>query len=178
MGKALIVVESPAKIKTLKKFLGKGYVFASSIGHIRDLPKKGFGIDIEDNFTPNYEILPDKKQVVKDLVDLAKQCDEVYLAPDPDREGEAIAWHIAALLPEDCKIQRATFYSITEQEVQKALSNPREIDLNLVNAQQARRLLDRSVGYKISPILVRRVQGNGSVSAGRVQCVALKIVVD
>ena len=178
MGKALIVVESPAKIKTLKKFLGKGYVFASSIGHIRDLPKKGFGIDIDNNFTPNYEVLPDKKQVVKELVDLAKQCDEVYLAPDPDREGEAIAWHIAALLPEDCKVQRATFYSITEQEVQKALSNPREIDLNLVNAQQARRLLDRIVGYKISPILVRRVQGNGSVSAGRVQSVALKIVVN
>ncbi len=178
MGKALIIVESPAKIKTLKKFLGSNYLFASSVGHICDLPKRGFGIDIENKFTPQYEVLEDKQQVVDELKRLAKMADQVYLAPDPDREGEAIAWHIASLLPKECKIQRATFYSITQSEVKKALSQPREINQALVNAQQARRLLDRIVGYKISPLLVRRVQGKGSVSAGRVQSVALKIVVD
>jgi DNA topoisomerase I len=178
MGKALIIVESPAKIKTLKKFLGKDFVFASSLGHVRDLPQKGFGIDIEHDFEPQYEILPDKKEVIAKLKEAAKECDIVYLSPDPDREGEAIAWHIAALLPDTVKIKRTAFNSITKNAVLEALAHPEEINLALVNAQQARRLLDRIVGYKISPILARKIQRRTGVSAGRVQSVALKLVVD
>jgi DNA topoisomerase I len=178
MGKALIIVESPAKIKTLKKFLGDKYVFASSLGHVRDLPQKGFGIDIEHDFEPQYEILPDKKEVIDKLRDAAKGCEVVYLSPDPDREGEAIAWHIAALLPPKTNIKRMAFNAITKNAVLEALSHPEEINLALVNAQQARRLLDRIVGYKISPILFRKIQRSKGVSAGRVQSVALKLVVD
>ena len=178
MGKTLIIVESPAKIKTLQKLLGSDYMFESSVGHIRDLPKKGFGIDIENNFTPQYEPLEDKKQVITNIKKAAKQCDVVYLSPDPDREGEAIAWHIAALLPKGTKYKRVSFNSLTKEAVQEAVNSPREIDMALVDAQQARRLLDRIVGYKISPILARKVQGTGSLSAGRVQSVALKLVVD
>ncbi|MBY0529277.1 MAG: type I DNA topoisomerase [Rhabdochlamydiaceae bacterium] len=180
MGKALIVVESPAKIKTLKKFLGSNYIFESSLGHIRDLPKKGFGIDVENDFEPQYALLPDKKEVVDRLQKAAKSVDIVYLSPDPDREGEAIAWHIAAILPKGTKFKRVTFNSITKEAVLDALQHPRAIDQSLVDAQQARRMLDRIVGYKISPILTRRVQGarDGGLSAGRVQSVALKMVVD
>lgn len=179
MKKALVIVESPAKIKTLKKFLGANYSFESSIGHIRDLPQKGFGIDIEHDFEPTYVTMPDKKEVIKKLQDAAKKADIVYLSPDPDREGEAIAWHIASILPEGTKIKRTAFQSITKSAVQKSLENPRDIDMDLVNAQQARRLLDRIVGYKISPILTRRVKkGRNGTSAGRVQSVALKLVVD
>ena len=180
MAKSLIIVESPTKIKTLKKFLGSGYIFESSLGHIRDLPQKGFGINIENNFEPEYAILPDKKEVIEKLKKAAKQVDTVYLSPDPDREGEAIAWHIASILPKGTKVKRVTFNAITKDAVLDALSHPRAIDEALVNAQQARRLLDRIVGYKISPILTRRVQGtrDGGLSAGRVQSVALKIVVD
>ena len=178
MEKALIIVESPAKIKTLQKFLGKGYIFASSLGHIRDLPQKGFGIDIEHDFEPEYAILVDKKEVVAKLKKAAKECSIVYLSPDPDREGEAIAWHIAAILPEGTKIKRAAFHAITKEAVSEALAHPSDIDLSLVNAQQARRLLDRIVGYKISPILARKLQQRAGVSAGRVQSVALKLVVD
>lgn len=180
MRKALIIVESPAKIKTLKKFLGPEYLFESSLGHIRDLPGRGFGIDIENDFEPEYVTLPDKKEVIDKLKKAAKQVEVVYLSPDPDREGEAIAWHIAAILPPGTKIKRATFNSITKEAVLDALANPRDIDQSLVDAQQARRLLDRIVGYKISPILTRRVQGarDGGLSAGRVQSVALKLVVD
>lgn len=178
MGKSLIVVESPTKIKTLKKFLGKDYVFASSLGHVRDLPQKGFGIDVEHDFEPEYAILPDKKEVIAELKKLAKQCDTVYLSPDPDREGEAIAWHLAALLPPKTNIKRAAFTAITKKAVEAALANPEEINESLVNAQQARRLLDRIVGYKISPILARKLQARSGVSAGRVQSVALKLVVD
>lgn len=180
MAKALIIVESPTKIKTLKKFLGTNFHFESSVGHVRDLPQKGFGIDVEANFEPTYEILPDKKEVIEKLKKAAQQADIVYLAPDPDREGEAIAWHIASILPAKTKIKRVTFNSITKEAVQEALSHPRAIDQSLVDAQQARRLLDRIVGYKISPILMRRVQGarDGGLSAGRVQSVALKLVVD
>lgn len=178
MGKSLIIVESPAKIKTLKKFLGSDYVFASSVGHIRDLPKKGFGIDTEGDFDPTYEVLADKKDVVAKLKKAAKECDMVYLSPDPDREGEAIAWHIAAILPAKTKYKRATFNAITKEAVLDALNHPREIDFALVNAQQTRRLLDRIVGYKISPILARKLQQRSGVSAGRVQSVALKLVVD
>jgi len=180
MGKALIIVESPAKIKTLKKFLGPNYLFESSLGHIRDLPEKEFGIDVEHDFTPKYVVLPDKEEVIARLKKAAKQCDTVYLSPDPDREGEAIAWHISEILPPKTNIKRVAFNSITKEAVLKALQNPQEIDPALVNAQQARRLLDRIVGYKTSPFLNRRIQRGkeGSVSAGRVQSVALKLVVD
>lgn len=180
MGKPLIIVESPAKMKTLKKFLGEKYTYGSSVGHIRDLPKKGFGIDFENDFEPIYENLEEKKEVIQKLKRAAKQADVVYLAPDPDREGEAIAWHIAEILPKGTKILRTTFNAITKAAVIEALQNPREIDHFLVDAQQARRLLDRIVGYKISPILTRKVKkaGEGGLSAGRVQSVALKLVVD
>lgn len=179
MGKALVIVESPAKIKTIRKFLGPNYSFESSIGHIRDLPQKEFGIDVEHDFEPKYVTLPDKKEVIKKLQDAADKADIVYLASDPDREGEAIAWHIASILPKGTKIKRTAFQSITKDVVEEALAHPRDIDMDLVNAQQARRLLDRIVGYKISPILTRRVKrGRQGSSAGRVQSVALKLVVD
>lgn len=177
--KSLIIVESPAKIKTLQKFLGSEYIFESSIGHIRDLPQKEFGIDIENDFEPKYVTMPDKEKVIANLRRAAKGCDTVILSPDPDREGEAIAWHIAQILPKDIPIKRVSFNSITKDAVVKALQEPGEINMSLVNAQQARRLLDRLVGYSISPILNRRIQRGkeGSVSAGRVQSVALKLVV-
>ncbi len=182
MGKALIIVESPAKIKTLRKFLGNDFLFESSIGHIRDLPEKEFGIDIENDFEPQYATLPSKEKVIEALQRAAAKCDVVYLSPDPDREGEAIAWHIAEILPKGTVIKRAAFHSITKDAVIKALEHPESINYALVDAQQARRLLDRIVGYKISPILARRVLGGRrtgvSVSAGRVQSVALKLVVD
>lgn len=179
MNKSLIIVESPAKIKTLQKFLGPEFVFASSIGHIRDLPEKEFGIDLE-TISPTYVIMPDKGNVITDLKKNAKDCETVYLCPDPDREGEAIAWHIKEILPKNTKTKRVTFNSITKEAVLKAIESPREINQALVDAQQARRILDRIVGYKISPILNRRIQrGKGAgVSAGRVQSVALKLVVD
>lgn len=178
--KTLIIVESPTKVKTLKKFLSGDYVVESSVGHIRDLPKKGFGIDIENNFTPVYEPLPDKKDVIANLKKKAKGCKEVLLAPDPDREGEAIAWHIKSFLPDSIPTKRVTFNAITKSAVLDAIEAPRAIDQALVDAQQARRLLDRIVGYKISPILQRRIKtGTGAgLSAGRVQSIALKLVVD
>jgi len=180
-GKTLIIVESPTKVKTLKKFLGNAYHVESSVGHIRDLPTRGFGIDLENDFEPQYENLPDKKDVIDKLKKTAKECDTVYLSPDPDREGEAIAWHIAHILPKGPTVQRVTFNAITKDAVSEALKHPRKIDISLVNAQQARRLLDRIVGYKISPLLQRRIKRSGSggnLSAGRVQSVALKLVVD
>lgn len=178
-GKKLVIVESPTKIKTLKKFLDSSYIFESSVGHIIDLPAKGFGIDLENDFEPQYQVLPEKKDVVARLKRAAKEADMVFLCPDPDREGEAIAWHIASILPKGTVTQRAAFHSITKEAVREALSHPRDIDMDLVNAQQARRILDRIVGYKISPLLSRRIQkGGGSLSAGRVQSVALKLVVD
>ncbi len=178
--KTLIIVESPTKVKTLKKFLGCDYCIESSVGHIRDLPKKGFGIDVDRGFEPIYENLPDKKDVIARLKKMAKECKTVYLSPDPDREGEAIAWHIAAILPKGPTVKRVTFNAITKEAVTKALNHPRAIDLCLVRAQQARRLLDRMVGYKISPLLQRRIKRRAttSLSAGRVQSVALKLVVD
>lgn len=180
MAKSLIIVESPAKIKTLRKFLGPQFVLESSIGHIRDLPEREFGIDIENNFEPKYTIMKDKEEVINKLKKAAKGCDTVYLSPDPDREGEAIAWHISQILPPQTNFKRVSFNSITKEAVLSAIEKPRNIDTDLVNAQQARRLLDRIVGYKISPILNRRIQRGkeGSVSAGRVQSVALKLVVD
>ncbi len=160
--------------------MGPNFIFESSIGHIRDLARKEFGIDIEHDFEPKYTIMPDKEEVICRLKKAAKECDTVYLSPDPDREGEAIAWHISQILPPNTNIKRVSFNSITKDAVLNALENPREIDIALVNAQQARRLLDRIVGYKISPLLNRRIQRGkeGFVSAGRVQSVALKLVVD
>ncbi len=180
MSKKLIIVESPTKIKTLKKFLGGDFTFESSLGHIRDLPEKEFGIDIDHDFEPKYTVMPDKQQVINRLKKAAKEAKTVYLSPDPDREGEAIAWHIMQILPSDTDVKRVSFNSITKDAVVKALNAPRDIDMALVNAQQARRLLDRIVGYKISPILNRRIQRgkDGFVSAGRVQSVALKLIVD
>ena len=179
MSKKLIIVESPTKIKTLKKFLGSEYIIESSVGHIRDLPAKEFGIDIE-TFEPEYATLPDKKEVIDKLRKAASKADVVYLCPDPDREGEAIAWHITKILPQGTQYRRATFNSITKSAVLEALEHHRDIDMALVNAQQARRLLDRIVGYSISPLLNRRIQRgrDRGVSAGRVQSVALKLVVD
>ncbi len=178
--KYLIIVESPAKIKTLKRFLGPSYIFESSYGHIRDLPAHEFGIDIDHDFEPSYVPLEDKKAVIQKLKKLAKECDTVYLSPDPDREGEAIAWHIKELLGSKTDIQRVSFNSITKEAVQEAISHPRDIDMALVNAQQTRRLLDRLVGYTVSPLLSRKLgrHGKNSISAGRVQSAALKIVVD
>ncbi len=180
MSKSLVIVESPAKIKTLKKLLGPKFIFEASYGHVRDLPEKEFGIDIENNFEPKYVLLPKKTEVVDRLVEAAKECDTIYLAPDPDREGEAIAWHISQILPKDANIKRISFNSITRDAVLEAIKNPTTLNTALVDAQQARRLLDRLVGYSISPLLnkrLRRGRGKG-VSAGRVQSVALKLVVD
>ena len=178
--KKLVIVESPAKIKSLRQFLGSDFTFESSFGHIRDLPGNSFGIDVDKNFEPDYQPLSDKKTVISRLKKAAKACDVVYLAPDPDREGEAIAWHIAELLGPKVVCKRVSFNSITKEAVRDAIARPRNIDMALVNAQQARRLLDRLVGYSLSPLLSRKLRlgGKKSVSAGRVQSVALKLVVD
>lgn len=177
MKKTLIVVESPTKVKTLQKFLGKEFIVDSSVGHIIDLPQKGLNIDVENDFTPNYVPLPQKKDVIDRLKSQAKKADLVLLATDPDREGEAIAWHIASILPK-VPFKRVTFNEITKSAVLEALKAPRDVNDDLVNAQQARRILDRLVGYKISPILIRKVKGTKSLSAGRVQSVALKLIVE
>ena len=180
MGKSLVIVESPAKIKSLKRFLGASYIFESSFGHVRDLPENSFGIDVENKFEPTYQVLADKKAVIAKLKKAAKECDTVYLSPDPDREGEAIAWHISQILGPKTNVKRVSFNSITKDAVVDALNHPTEIDLALVNAQQARRLLDRLVGYSLSPLVSRKLgrHGKESISAGRVQSVALKLVVD
>ncbi|MBR6672428.1 MAG: DNA topoisomerase I, partial [Alistipes sp.] len=159
MQENLVIVESPAKAKTIEKFLGKDYIVKSSFGHIRDLSKKGLGIDIEAEFTPNYEILGDKKKVVEELSKLAEKANTVWLASDEDREGEAIAWHLAEVLelPVD-KTKRIVFHEITKSAILNAIENPRTIDLNLVNAQQARRVLDRIVGFELSPVLWKKVR--------------------
>ena len=173
----LVVIEAPAKRETLKKYLGSGYEVFATKGHIRDLPVKSFAIDINNNFEPHYENKPDKKELISELKHKADRAEEVLLATDPDREGEAIAWHIANVLNLDlnkkCRIQ---YNEISKNAVQAALKNPRAIDLNLVNAQQARRVMDRIVGYKLSPIISKKVAPK--LSAGRVQSVALKLVVD
>lgn len=175
--KSLLIVESPTKVKTLSKFLGKGFAIKASVGHIKDLSKKELGVDVENNLAPTYVVIEGKEKVLKDLKKAAKEADRVYLAPDPDREGEAIAWHIAGELngPAD-KVFRVEFNEITEKAVTEAIKNPRKIDMGLVDAQQARRVLDRLVGYKLSPFLWRKVRRG--LSAGRVQSVALRLVVD
>lgn len=177
MGKNLIIVESPAKVKTIKKFLGSGYVVQSSVGHIRDLPKKNIGVDENKDFSPHYEIIPGKEKIVQGLRETAAKVDTVYLAPDPDREGEAIAWHVAELIKDkNSNIQRIQFNEITSKAVQEALSHPQKLNKNLFDAQQARRILDRLVGYKISPLLWKKVKQG--ISAGRVQSVALRLIVE
>jgi len=177
MAKNLVIVESPAKAKTIEKFLGKDFKVESSFGHISDLPSKELGVDVEGDFKPKYKVSTDKKAVVKKLKDLAKKADMVWLASDEDREGEAIAWHLAENLGlSQEKIKRIVFHEITKAAIQKAIENPRTIDYNLVDAQQARRVLDRIVGYELSPVLWRKVKGG--LSAGRVQSVSVRLIVE
>ena len=177
MADKLIIVESPAKANTIKKFLGGSTKVVASMGHIRDLPKSKMGIDIEHDFEPEYINIRGKGDLIKSLKKDAKQAKKIYIATDPDREGEAIAWHLAKILEDEkAKIVRVTFNEITKNAVQKAIKEPRDIDVNLVDAQQARRVLDRIVGYKISPVLWKKVRRG--LSAGRVQSVAVKLIVD
>ena len=177
MSKNLVIVESPAKAKTIGKFLGNEFEVMSSMGHIRDLSEKGLGIDFENNYAPQYEVSSDKKKVVSELKKASKNAQIVWLASDEDREGEAIAWHLA----EELKLKkentrRIVFHEITKNAILKAIENPRKIDQNLVNAQQARRVLDRIVGFEMSPVLWKKVKTG--LSAGRVQSVAVRLVVE
>ncbi|WP_299107707.1 type I DNA topoisomerase [uncultured Tenacibaculum sp.] len=177
MAKNLVIVESPAKAKTIEKFLGKDFQVESSFGHIADLPSKELGVNVEGDFKPKYIVSTDKKAVVKKLKDLAKKAETVWLASDEDREGEAIAWHLAEQLKlDESKTKRIVFHEITKKAILRAVDNPRDINYNLVNAQQARRILDRLVGYELSPVLWRKVKGG--LSAGRVQSVAVRLIVE
>ena len=177
MSKYLVIVESPAKGKTISRFLGPDYRVEASYGHVRDLPKSGMGIDIEHNFVPDYEVSPDKKKRIAELRKLAKSSEEVLLASDEDREGEAISWHLCQALGLDPKkTKRIVFHEITESAIKKAVASPRTVDEHLVDAQQARRVLDRLVGYEISPVLWRKIQTG--LSAGRVQSVAVRLIVE
>ena len=177
MAKYLVIVESPAKVKTIKKFLGNNYEVAASNGHVRDLPKSTLGIDVEHDYEPKYITIRGKGDILANLRKLVKKADKVYLATDPDREGEAISWHLAnALKLEDKDINRISFNEITQNAVKASIKEPRKIDMNLVNAQQSRRMLDRMVGYKISPLLWAKIKRG--LSAGRVQSVALRIICD
>lgn len=177
MAKNLVIVESPAKAKTIEKFLGSDYQVESSYGHIADLPSKEIGVDVENDFKPKYEVSTDKKALVSKLKTLAKNAEMVWLASDEDREGEAISWHLAEELKLDPKkTKRIVFHEITKSAIQKAIENPRSIDYNLVNAQQARRVLDRLVGYELSPVLWKKVKGG--LSAGRVQSVSVRLIVE
>lgn len=177
MAKNLVIVESPAKAKTIEKFLGKDFKVESSFGHIADLPSKELGVDVEGDFKPKYQVSKDKREVVKKLKELAKKAEIVWLASDEDREGEAIAWHLAETLKLDkAKTKRIVFHEITKAAIQKAIENPRGIDYDLVDAQQARRVLDRIVGYELSPVLWRKVKGG--LSAGRVQSVSVRLIVE
>ncbi len=189
MSKKLLIVESPAKAKTIAKYLGGDFAVKSSVGHVRDLPKKGLSIKIvptaakegEWTFTPSYEVSPEKKKVVDELRKAAKASDEIYLAPDPDREGEAIAWHLGEVLADVTKgkpVHRVTYNEITKNAVLKAVANPGDVNMARVDAQQARRILDRLVGFKVSPLLWRNLQYGYSLSAGRVQSVALRLLVE
>ena len=177
MGKKLVIVESPAKSKTIGRYLGPDFQITASLGHIRDLPSGNLGVDVKNDFKPIYITMKGKEKVVRELKTLAAGCDEILLATDPDREGEAIAWHLAKVLKIDpdsnCRI---TFNEITKKAVQEAISSPRAIDMNLADAQQARRILDRLVGYELSPLLWKKIRKG--LSAGRVQSVATKIVMD
>ena len=177
MIKNLVIVESPAKAKTIEKFLGSDYKVMSSYGHIRDLCKKNFSIDVDNNFTPIYEIPDDKKQLVSELKSAAKNSETVWLASDEDREGEAIAWHLSEVLGLDPKTtRRIVFHEITKDAILHAIDNPRAIDINRVDAQQARRVLDRIVGFELSPVLWKKIKP--ALSAGRVQSVAVRLIVE
>ena len=177
MAKTLVIVESPTKAKTIGKILGKDYVIKSSMGHVRDLPPDRLGVNIEDNFKPTYEIIKNKKKIVKELTKAVKEAKEVYIATDQDREGEAIGWHLVTVTNTDKgRVKRIVFHEITKETITNSLRFPRQIDLHLVNAQQARRILDRLVGYKLSPLLSNKVRKG--LSAGRVQSVALKLIVE
>jgi len=177
MSKNLVIVESPAKAKTLGKILGRGYSLKASLGHIRDLPRSGLGVNVEEGFVPKYVVPRNKSKIVKELKEAAKAASTVYLATDPDREGEAISWHLAEVTKSNkTPYRRVVFHEITKEAIERAFKHPRSIDMHLVNAQQARRVLDRLVGYKISPLLWRKVRRG--LSAGRVQSVALRIIVD
>src|SRR5690606_13152431 len=177
MAKNLVIVESPAKAKTIEGYLGKEFKVASSMGHVRDLPKGGDAIDIENGFEPTYEVSPEKKDIINQLKKLAADAELVYLASDDDREGEAISWHLKEVLDlNDAKTRRIVFTEITKKAILNALESPRGIDIDLVNAQQARRVLDRLVGYELSPILWKKIKTG--LSAGRVQSVAVRLVVD
>ncbi len=175
--KQLVIVESPAKGKTIGRFLGSEYQVEASFGHIRDLPQKNMGIDIPAGFVPEYEISPDKKKRVSELKKFAKNAEQVWIATDEDREGEAIGWHLCEALNLDVKkTNRIVFHEITKTAIEHAIAHPRHIDMNLVDAQQARRVLDRIVGYEVSPVLWRRIKPG--LSAGRVQSVAVKLIVE
>ncbi|HYP27417.1 MAG TPA: type I DNA topoisomerase, partial [Blastocatellia bacterium] len=180
MAKALVVVESPSKAKTINKYLGPEFEVIASVGHIKDLPKKGIGIDFDNQFEPTYEVIPGKEKVIRQLKSAAKDADTIYVATDPDREGEAIGWHIKEELEGRGKsrktVRRVLFNEITKSAIQESFRHPTEIDQNLVDAQQARRLLDRIVGYQVSPLLWDKVRRG--LSAGRVQSVALRLVVE
>ena len=177
MAKYLVIVESPTKVKTIKKFLGSNYEVAASNGHVRDLPKSQLGVDVENDYEPKYITIRGKGDILASLRKSAKKADKVYLATDPDREGEAISWHLSkALKLDESKMNRITFNEITKNAVKDSLKHARDIDMNLVNAQQTRRILDRMVGYLISPVLWAKVKRG--LSAGRVQSVALRIIAD
>ena len=179
MTSKLVIVESPAKARTLNKILGRSYSVKASLGHVRDLPRASLGVDIDKGFIPQYVIPAKKKKIVGEIKKAASKANSIYLATDPDREGEAISWHLvqaARLEKEDIPVQRVVFQEITKDAVQEAFQSPRSIDMNLVDAQQARRILDRLVGYKLSPLLWRKVQRG--LSAGRVQSVAVRMIVD
>ena len=177
MAKYLVIVESPAKVKTIKKFLGSNYEVAASNGHVRDLPKSTLGIDVENDYEPKYITIRGKGDVLANLRKEVKKAEKIYLATDPDRDGEAISWHLYfALKLENKKVYRITFNEITKNAIKESLKHPREINMGLVDAQQTRRMLDRMVGYRISPVLWAKVKRG--LSAGRVQSVALRIICD
>jgi DNA topoisomerase I len=179
MAKNLLIVESPAKAKTIEKILGEDFEVKSCYGHIRDLEKSEMGIDLTNNFEPRYIVPAEKEKVVKELKSIAKKSGEVWLASDEDREGESISWHLAAVLGLDPKTtKRIVFHEITAPAIKKAIQNPRTINMDLVNAQQARRILDRIVGFELSPVLWRKIGMQRSLSAGRVQSVAVRLIVE
>ncbi|HSU27497.1 MAG TPA: DNA topoisomerase, partial [Chitinophagaceae bacterium] len=179
MAKNLLIVESPAKAKTIEKILGSDFEVRSCYGHIRDLEKAGMGIDLEKNYKPSYIVPADKEKIVNDLKKMAKKADKVWLATDEDREGEAISWHLCEVLGLDPKTtQRIVFHEITKPAIRAAVENPRKLDMNLVNAQQARRILDRIVGFQLSPILWRKMSMKNNLSAGRVQSVAVQLIAE
>ena len=179
MAKNLLIVESPAKAKTIEGILGKDFEVKSCYGHIRDLEKNDMGIDINNNFLPKYIVPDEKERVVRELKSLAKKADEVWLASDEDREGEAISWHLCEVLGLDpSQTKRIVFHEITQGAIKEAVKNPRRVNMDLVNAQQARRILDRIVGFELSPVLWRKINRSNSLSAGRVQSVAVRLIVE